>query len=113
MKDKTFQELLESIKQVGSIIRGEMEPSRVFTVEGPDVRSIRSKLGVTQSDFAIMLGISVRTLENWEQKRRMPRGPAKVLLEIAADHPEIIWGVVKRKREMRKNANLYQPENRV
>ncbi len=102
MKEEMFQELLESVQQAGSIIRGEMEPSRVFTVEGPDVRSIRTKLGVTQSDFATMLGISVRTLENWEQKRRRPRGPAKVLLQIAADHPEIVWGVVKQRREIQK-----------
>jgi len=102
MKEGTFQELLESIQQAGAIIRGEMEPSRVFTVEGPDVKSIRSKLGVTQSDFATMLGISLRTLENWEQKRRTPRGPAKVLLQIAEDHPEIVWGVVKQRREIQK-----------
>ena len=102
MKEEMFRELLESIHQAGSIIRAEMEPSRVFTVEGPDVRSIRTKLGATQSDFATMLGISVRTLENWEQKRRTPRGPARVLLQIAEDHPEIIWGVVKQKREIQK-----------
>lgn len=102
MKEEMFQELLESIHQAGSIIRGEMEPSRVFTVEKPDVKSIRSKLGATQSDFATMLGISVRTLENWEQKRRTPRGPAKVLLQIAEDHPEIVWGVVKQRRQIQK-----------
>ena len=102
MKEEMFQELVESIQQTGSIIRGEMEPSRLFTVEGPDVRSIRTKLGVTQSDFATMLGISVRTLENWEQKRRTPRGPARVLLQIAEDHPEIVWGVVKQRREIQK-----------
>ena len=99
MKDKMFQELLESVQQAGAIMRGEMEPSRRFVVENPDVKSIRSKLGATQSDFATMLGISVRTLENWEQNRRTPRGPARVLLQIAEDHPEIVWGVVKQKRE--------------
>jgi putative transcriptional regulator len=77
-------------------------PSRVFTVEGPDVKSIRCKLGVTQSDFATMLGISVRTLENWGQRRRTPRGPARVLLQIAEEHPEIVWGVVKQKKRNTK-----------
>ena len=99
MKEEMFQELLESIQEAGSIIRGETEPSRVFTVGTPDVRSIRTKLGATQSDFATMLGISVRTLENWEQRRRTPRGPARVLLQIAEVHPEVVWDVVKQKRE--------------
>jgi putative transcriptional regulator len=99
MKEKMFHELLESVQQAGAIMRGEMEPGRRFVVEKPDVKSIRSKLGATQSDFATMLGISVRTLENWEQRRRTPRGPARVLLQIAADHPEIVWDVVKQKRE--------------
>lgn len=90
-----------------------MEPSRLFTVEGPDVRSIRTKLGGGQSDFATMLGISVRTLENWEQKRRTPRGPARVLLQIAEDHPEIIWGVVKQSRaeKYKKDVSFFQPKN--
>jgi putative transcriptional regulator len=102
MKEKMFQELIESVQQAGAIMRGEMEPGRRFVVEKPDVKSIRSKLGATQSDFATMLGISVRTLENWEQKRRMPRGPAKVLLQIAEVHPEIVWDVVKQRREIQK-----------
>jgi len=47
-----------------------------------------------------MLGISVRTLENWEQKRRVPKGPASVLLKVAEAHPEAVWDVVKPKREV-------------
>ena len=71
----------------------------VEKMEKPDVKSIRSKLEVSQSEFATMLGISVRTLENWEQRRRTPRGPARVLLQIAEVHPEVVWDVVKQKRE--------------
>ena len=64
MKKEMFEELLESVRQAGAIMRGEMEPSRVFVVETPDVQSIRAKFGISQAEFASLLGISVRTLEN-------------------------------------------------
>ena len=59
MKEEMFQELLQSVRDAGAIMRDEVEPSRVFVVEKPDVRSIRSKLGISQPEFARMLGISV------------------------------------------------------
>jgi putative transcriptional regulator len=99
MKEEMFKELLESVRQAGAIMRGELEPSRVFVVEAPDVKAIRAKLGVSQDEFASLLGISVRTLENWEQKRRIPKGPARVLLEVAAAHPDAVWDVVRHARE--------------
>jgi putative transcriptional regulator len=110
MKEEMFKELLESVRQAGSVIRGEMEPSRVLAVEAPDVKSIRTKFGVSQDEFASLLGISVRTLENWEQKRRIPRGPARVLLEVAAAHPEAVWDVVQHARKER--ARTITSENR-
>ncbi len=101
MKEEMFKELLESVRQAGAIMRGEMEPSRVFVVEAPDVKAIRAKFGVSQDEFASLLGISVRTLENWEQKRRIPKGPARVLLEVAAAHPDAVWDVVRHARKDR------------
>lgn len=101
MKEEMFKELLESVRQAGAIMRGEMEPSRVFVVEAPDVKSIRAKLGVSQTELASLLGISVRTVENWEQKRRIPKGPARVLLEVAAAHPDAVWDVVRHARKDR------------
>jgi putative transcriptional regulator len=111
MKEEMFKELLESVRQAGAIKRGEMEPSRVFEAESPDVKSIRAKLGVSQTEFASLLGISVRTLENWEQKRRIPKGPARVLLEVAAAHPDAVWDVVRHASKDRKRA--VRAENRV
>lgn len=61
----------------------------------PDVQAIRQKLGLSQSEFAGMLGISPATLRNWEQGRRTPEGPARVLLLVADRHPELIWQVVR------------------
>jgi len=54
------------------------------------VAGVREKLGLSQREFADMLGISRRTLENWEQGHREPTGAARVLLRIAAAHPEIV-----------------------
>ncbi|NOX89394.1 MAG: helix-turn-helix domain-containing protein [Calditrichaeota bacterium] len=90
MNDKLFQELLESVKQGGGIIRGEKKPSREFDFKNPDVKSIRKKYGLTQNKFAQLLGISTATLRNWEQGRRRPEGPARVLLLIAEKHPEVV-----------------------
>jgi putative transcriptional regulator len=90
MKDSDFNNLVTSIKQAGKIRRGEMKPSRVFEITPLDVKQIREKLHKTQQEFALMIGISVATLRNWEQGRRRPEGPAMVLLKIAQINPEVI-----------------------
>ncbi len=89
MKDELFQELLDSVREAGAIMRGEADPSRVFSFDDPDPKAIRERLGLTQEHFAALLGISRRTLEGWEQGRRKPDGPARRLLEIAARKPEL------------------------
>ena len=94
MKKELFNELLESVKQGGAILRGKMKPSREFNFEPIDVQSIRKKYGLTQEKFAKLLGISVATLRNWEQGRRKPEGPARVLLRVAANHPEAVLDTV-------------------
>jgi putative transcriptional regulator len=94
MDDEMFEELVESIKQMKAIMRGEMLPSRVFVAPGVEVKSVRAKYKLSQRKFAAMLGISVRTLQNWEQGRRSPEGPARILLLIAAKHPEAVLDVV-------------------
>ena len=58
---------------------------------GDDVVALRRFVGLTQVRFAQAMGISVHTLRNWEQGRRLPEGPAIALLRIAARHPRIIW----------------------
>lgn len=57
---------------------------------GEDIAALRKFVGMTQTDFAKAMGISVHTLRNWEQGRRQPEGPAVALLRIAARHPRII-----------------------
>jgi putative transcriptional regulator len=94
MKEEMFSELVESAREGGAILRGEKEPSRAFSFQGPDVKHIRERFRLSQGDFASFLGISVKTLQNWEQGRRSPQGPARVLLQVAAKHPEAVWDAV-------------------
>jgi putative transcriptional regulator len=90
MKKETFDELMTSIEQGGAIIKGKKTPSRRFMIEDPDVPNIRRHLGLTQEKFALLLGISLATLRNWEQGRRKPDGPARILLCIVAKHPKTV-----------------------
>lgn len=95
MKDALFAELVTSVKEGGAILRGHIPPARTFVVDGPDIKRSRSRFRLSQSQFAHLLGISVKTLRNWEQGRRVPEGPARVLLQVAARHPDAVWDVVK------------------
>lgn len=90
MKDTAFQELLTSIRQAGRIRRGTLKPARVTTFRPADVKSIREKLKASQAEFALMIGVSVATLRNWEQGRRRPDGPALALLRVAARNPHAV-----------------------
>lgn len=95
MKDELFAELVASVREGGAILRAEQSPSRVFPIQPPEIKAIRDDFGLTQEQFAALLGISVRTLRNWEQGRRTPEGPARMLLHVAASHPEALLDVVQ------------------
>jgi putative transcriptional regulator len=60
-----------------------------------DVKAIRKQLGKSQSEFARMIGVSVATLQNWEQGRRRPEGPARALLKVAAENPGAVAAALK------------------
>jgi putative transcriptional regulator len=90
MKEELFAELVASVKEGGAILRGEQATSRMLHLDHLDIKQIRDGYDLTQAQFAALLGISVRTLRNWEQGRRVPEGPAMVLLRVAASHPEAI-----------------------
>jgi putative transcriptional regulator len=90
MKKEMFAELVESVKQARKIHRGETKPSREYVFKAEDVQAIRAKLGKSQAEFARMIGVSVDTLQNWEQGRRQPVGPARALLVVTARAPKVV-----------------------
>lgn len=63
---------------------------RVSTVEVSPIASARNRIGLSQSEFAKMLGVPLRTLQEWEQGRRKPSGAAKSLITIAIKKPEVL-----------------------
>ncbi len=74
---------------------GKMPGGRIHIPKEIDSAAIRAKTGLTQSEFAKQIGVSVATLRNWEQGRRNPDGPARVLLAMLAKDPEIVTRVLK------------------
>jgi len=90
MNEKDFDNLVESIKEAGQIKKGMLSPGRRFEFSPLDIKAIREKLKKSQSEFALMLGVSISTLQNWEQGRRKPEGPARVLLKIASKNPKAV-----------------------
>ncbi len=88
MKDEMFAELLKSVHEGARILKGEIKPSRAFTVTPLSIKETRLQYHLTQAEFAQLLDVSLRTYQNWEQGRREPEGPAQVLLKVAAAHPE-------------------------
>jgi len=96
MKDELFQQLTASIKEGGAILRGKKKASRTTTLQWPDAKAIREKLGLSQTQFATLIGISPRTLQNWEQGHRHPDGTARALLRVAECHPEAVLEALHR-----------------
>ena len=99
MRKDLFDELVASVKQMKEIREGSRRPSRVTRGEdverAVEVSALRRQFGLSQAKFAALLGISTATLQNWEQGRRAPEGPARVLLRVAAAHPEALLSVGK------------------
>jgi putative transcriptional regulator len=82
-------ELLESVRQMKA-----SKVKRVAAVKLTPAAAARLKTGLSQSQFAASMGVSVRTLQDWEQGRREPSGAAQTLLRIAAKHPKVVRGAV-------------------
>jgi putative transcriptional regulator len=88
MDNDMFNELLLSVEQMDNIVQGKERASREFVFPDPEVKGIREKMGLSQNRFATLIGVSQRTLENWEQGRRHPTGPARALLRIVDADPQ-------------------------
>lgn len=87
--EKFQADLLTSVEQMR---RG--KAARTMRVRLTDAAEARARVGLSQQDFALLLGVSARTLQDWEQGRREPTGAAKTLLRVAATHPEVLLELV-------------------
>lgn len=82
-------EILEGIREIKEYKKGKVNLKVSELSEPSPPQIIRSKLNMSQSAFSGLLGVSMRTLQDWEQGRRSPQGPAVTLLRIAEQHPEV------------------------
>jgi putative transcriptional regulator len=89
MDKKLFGDLVQSLKEAKAISKGEASASRRFVLEPTDVKAVREQTGLSQGDFAKLMRVSVKTLQNWEQHRRTPSGPAAALLKIVSVAPKL------------------------
>ena len=91
MIDEQFEELLVSVKDMGKHMRGEKVPGAVVRdFPEPDVKAIRERTGMSQTRFAFLIGVKPKTLQNWEQHRVRPAGPARALLKIVEANPQAL-----------------------
>ena len=81
-----FEDLRDGLHEIRAFNAGRVR-LRTTRVAEPDVTVIRASMGLTQDEFAALIGVNTRTLENWEQGHRRPRGPARALLMIAQADP--------------------------
>lgn len=86
--EKFQKDLLESVKQMR---RG--QAARVTKVKLTAAAEARASIGMSQHEFAELLGVSARTLQDWEQGRREPTGAARMLLKVAVKHPKVLRGM--------------------
>ena len=89
MEKDLFDDLVQSLKEAKAIAKGQAPASRRFVLPPPDFRLVREQIGLTQSEFAHLMQVSIITLQNWEQQRRTPTGPAAALLKIVMAAPDV------------------------
>jgi putative transcriptional regulator len=94
MDEKNFAELLDSVRDMGLHMRGEaVAGAMVREFPEPDVKAIRERTGLSQIQFAYLIGVKPKTLQNWEQKRVRPAGPARALLKIVEANPDALTSI--------------------
>lgn len=95
MDNETFAELCASVREMTEVARGDQEPHRRVILEPTRVTQTRQAMALSQQQFARLMGVSLRTLQNWEQGHREPTGPAKMLLKVARHRPDALMNVAK------------------
>jgi putative transcriptional regulator len=97
-RETVGESIIEGLKQAIAWTRGENDDVRVTLVHVPevDVREVRTKMGLSQAQFATKFGFPPATLRNWEQGRSRPDAPTRVLLAVIAKHPEAVEDVLRK-----------------
>ena len=91
MDKQHFDKLVKGVRQMKRHIAGKsVRAARTTELPAPDVRTIREAAQISQSRFAKLIGVNLRTLQNWEQQRTQPTGPTRALLKIVASNPKAI-----------------------
>ena len=92
------ESIVQGLNEAIAWTRGDNVNARVTLVHVPevDVRKVRTKMGLSQSEFATKFGLPPATLRNWEQGRSRPDAPTRVLLAVIAKHPEAVEDVLRR-----------------
>lgn len=91
MKEEHFDAIMQGMEEGLAWARGEQVPGlRIHHFPVEDVRAVRQRTGLSQADFSRQIGVSAGTLRNWEQGRRKPDGPARILLALLARDPAIV-----------------------
>jgi len=83
MKNELFDELLASVQEMDEVVQGKKAAARVTEFPEPEVKLIREKVGLSQNRFALLIGVSKRTLENWEQGRAKPNAQAALIIRVS------------------------------
>ena len=96
MKKSDFENLMKSLEEARRFARtGDLGRGRIYIPKEIDAAAIRALTGLSQIEFAKQIGVSVGTLRNWEQGRRMPDGPARVLLAMLRKDPTVVQRTLK------------------
>ena len=95
MTSEAFKRIEQGLKEALAFAKGEGEGIvHIIEVPDPEVRHIRARTGLSQAEFARSIGVKKATLLNWEQGRRKPDGPARVLLALIDKEPGIVQRVL-------------------
>jgi putative transcriptional regulator len=87
---KTFQSIARGMGEAIEFAKGKPSKAVVHQFDAMDIKDIRSRVGMTQEEFAMAFGISISTLRHWERGDRSPAGPARVLLNVMVKEPKAV-----------------------
>ncbi|WPP02173.1 helix-turn-helix domain-containing protein [Pseudomonas sp. HR96] len=97
MDKRLYERLVGSMTEMDQIDRGQEQPSRVFHIDALQIKTIRESTGLSQARFAQAIDVAVGTLQNWEQGRREPVGPARALLRAIHNDPTHVLAALERR----------------